>query len=68
VIAALARAREFTGEVVDEIKKVTWPDMPQLRNATLVIMVFVIIVALIIWIMDLSVSRILRTIIGLFTG
>ena len=68
MMAALARARAFTEEVVDEIKKVTWPDVPELRSRTIAIMIFVIIVALIIWLMDVSVSWILRSIIGLFAG
>jgi preprotein translocase subunit SecE len=64
---ALVRSKDFVGEVFDELKKVTWPDFPQLKNATLVIIVFVIIVALIIWLMDMSVRGILNFIMGLFT-
>ena len=64
--SAITRSRAFVGEVFDELKKVTWPDFPQLKNATLVIIVFVIIVALIIWIMDLSVRGILNIIMDLF--
>jgi preprotein translocase subunit SecE len=63
---AVTRTRTFVGEVVEELKKVTWPDFPQLKNATLVIIVFVIIVALIIWVMDLSVRGILNVIMDLF--
>ena len=64
--SAIARTRDFVGEVLDELKKVTWPDYPQLKNATLVIIVFVVIVALIIWIMDMSVRGILNVIMDLF--
>lgn len=63
---ALARTRDFVGEVMEELKKVTWPDFPQLKNATLVIIVFVIIVAIIIWLMDISVRTIINFIMGLF--
>lgn len=63
---ALTRTREFIVETIDELKKVTWPDFPQLKNATLVIIVFVIIVALIIWVMDLSVRGILNVIMDMF--
>ncbi len=65
---ALTRARTFLEEVVDEIRKVTWPDKGQLRNATFVIIVFVIIVALIIWVMDLVVRFAVNGILNLFTG
>ena len=67
-MVSLARTREFTAEVVEELKKVTWPDWPQLKNATFVILVFVLIVALIIAVMDFAVSGILNMIINLFAG
>jgi preprotein translocase subunit SecE len=63
---ALTRTKDFVTEVVDELKKVTWPDFPQLKNATLVIIVFVVIVALIIWVMDLAVRGLLNVILDLF--
>ena len=63
---ALARTKDFVGEVVEELKKVTWPDFPQLKSATLVIIVFVVIVALIIWLMDMGVRGILNVILDLF--
>lgn len=58
----------FVDQTVDEMKKVTWPDWPQLRNATFVILIFVIVVALIIWFMDRTVGFILNLIIDAFTG
>jgi preprotein translocase subunit SecE len=64
--AIVTRTRDFTMEVVDEIKKVTWPDWPQLKNATLVILVFVIIVAAIIWGMDLIVRGVISGIMDIF--
>lgn len=62
----VARTRDFVRETVDELKKVTWPDFPQLKNATLVIIVFVIIVALVIWLMDVSVRGILNVFMDIF--
>ncbi|HCW78878.1 MAG TPA: preprotein translocase subunit SecE, partial [Gemmatimonadetes bacterium] len=32
-----------------EIQKVTWPDMEQLRSATIVVLIFTMAVSLIIW-------------------
>ena len=66
-VESLVRVREFTAEAVDEIKKVTWPDWAQLKNATLVIIVFVLIVAIIIWLMDQSTRLVLQFIMNLFT-
>jgi len=64
----VTKTRTYIGEVVEELKKVTWPDWPQLKNSTLVILVFIMIVSLVIFAMDQVVSRILRFIVGLFTG
>jgi len=65
--AIVTTARDFLMEVYDEIKKVTWPDWPQLKNATLVILVFVLIVAGIIWVMDFGVRGVLGLIMNVFT-
>jgi len=65
--AIVARTRDFVNEVVDELKKVTWPDWPQLKNATFVILIFVMIVAGIIWVMDLGVRGVLGVIMDVFT-
>ena len=62
------RTRSFTTDVVDEIKKVTWPDWPQLKNSTIVVIVFVVIVSLIIFLMDFVVRNVLGFIINLFSA
>ena len=64
----VSRTRDFTGQVLEEIKKVTWPDWPQLKNSTLVVIVFVVIVSLIIFLMDLVVRGVLGFIMNLFSG
>ncbi len=48
----------FLREVQGEIKKVTWPDRQQLKNATLVIIGFVLVMALIIGVMDIVLQAI----------
>ena len=62
----VSRTRDFTTEVADEIKKVTWPDWPQLKNSTFVILVFVFIVSAIIWIMDFGVRTVMDVIMDVF--
>jgi preprotein translocase subunit SecE len=62
-----ARVQRFTSDVVEEIKKVTWPDWPQLKNATFVIIVFVVIVSALIFLMDWSVRSLLGVIFDLLT-
>lgn len=60
--------QEFFEGVQTEMKKVTWPDRDQLRNATAVILVFVIILAIIIGLMDSVFSAVVRGIVGLLSG
>lgn len=56
----------FVGEVQDEVRKVTWPDWPQLKNATLVIIVFMLLVAAIIFGIDTIVNLVLNMVRGVF--
>lgn len=67
MLGAVGRLREFTSQVQAEMKRVTWPDWEQLRNATGVIIVFVIVVAAIIGFMDLIFRYIVDFVVGLFT-
>ena len=66
--ALVTRTRGFLSEVTEEIKKVTWPDWEQLKNSTLVVLVFVIIVSAIIFLMDLVVRNVLGFIINVFSS
>jgi preprotein translocase subunit SecE len=64
---SIRNARDFVGDVQTELQKVTWPDVPQLKNSTYVIIVFVTVVALIIFGMDFVVNnalQMLRAILG----
>jgi preprotein translocase subunit SecE len=63
---SLAHTKDFIAEVAEELKKVTWPDWPQLKSATIVILIFVAIVTIIIKIMDLIAGGVVGFIIGLF--
>jgi preprotein translocase subunit SecE len=56
----------FLSECVEELQKVTWPDADQLRNATLVVILFTIAISIVIWLMDLFVSFVTRSIMGMF--
>jgi preprotein translocase SecE subunit len=48
--------RDFLGDVRTELQKVTWPDWPQLKESTIIILVFVVALALIIFSMDTLVT------------
>jgi len=66
VVEKVKETRDFVEECVGELQKVTWPDYEQLKNATLVVIAFSILLAGIIWIMDFAVRQILNLIMGLF--
>ena len=64
---AIRSTRDFVGDVQDEMKKVTWPDWPQLKNSTFVIIVFVMVVSVTVFVMDFLVSgalQLLRSLLG----
>tara|TARA_B100001123_G_C15329388_1_gene1030722 strand:+ start:1630 stop:1842 length:213 start_codon:yes stop_codon:yes gene_type:complete len=58
--------RVFIEECWEELAKVAWPDYDQLKNATLVVIVFVILISGIIWIMDVASRTLINFIMGIF--
>jgi preprotein translocase subunit SecE len=58
----IANTRTFLEDVREQMQKVTWPDRAQLKSSTIVIIIFVAILAAIIFGMDLVVSAILNLI------
>ena len=65
MLRTVTEFREFIAQVQAEMKRVTWPDWEQLRNATGVIIVFVVVVALIIGAMDLVFRGAINVILGI---
>ena len=55
----LQRMTAFVHQVAAEMRKVTWPDRGQIRNATIGIMIFVLFVGAIITLMDIVLQWIL---------
>ena len=55
----VARTSEFLSDVRAEMRKVTWPDRPQLRQATLAIIAFVLFIGAVIALMDLVLQGVL---------
>lgn len=60
--------QQFIEDVQVEMRRVTWPDREQLRNATAVILIFSIIIAIIIGLMDTLFSWFVRTAVGILSG
>ena len=62
----IQETKTFLEESAGELRKVTWPDFGQLKNATLVVLVFVILISAIIWLMDVLVRTLITSIMGIF--
>ncbi len=62
----ITATRDFIEECWEELAKVTWPDYEQLRSATLVVIVFVILISAVIWIMDVASRTVINFIMGIF--
>jgi preprotein translocase subunit SecE len=59
----------FYHGVMAELRKVTWPDLPQVRSATIAIIIFVLLLGLFITILDFILQGILiKAIPSLFAG
>lgn len=65
-VQKIRETREFIEESWGELQKVTWPDYEQLKNATLVVIVFLFIISATIWFMDVVVRALLDLIMGAF--
>jgi preprotein translocase subunit SecE len=59
LMEGLRQVPTFLGEVRQEMRKVTWPDRTQLRQATIAIIVFVLLIGAVIALMDLALQAIL---------
>ena len=55
----LSRVVGFYHEVMYEMRKVTWPDRAQLRQATITIIVFVLIISALIGLLDVTLQAVL---------
>ena len=66
VMERVKGVQTFLSECVEELRKVTWPDADQLRNATFVVILFTIAISVVIWLMDMFVSFVIRSIMGIF--
>ena len=58
----------FYGDVVAEMKKVTWPDRAQLQQATIQIIVFVLVLGAIIALIDVALQALLVRLPAMLAG
>jgi preprotein translocase subunit SecE len=65
-VQKIQETRTFIEESWAELKKVTWPDYEQLKNATIVVLAFLVLISAVIWLMDVVVRNVLELIMGVF--
>jgi len=53
------RAVEFYHEVAAEMKKVTWPDLPQVRQLSIGVVILALFIGLLIFLMDTVIRTLL---------
>ena len=58
----------FYHDVIAEMKKVTWPDRPQLQQATIQIIVFVLILGAVIALLDVALQALLVRLPAMLLG
>ena len=58
----------FYHDVVAEMKKVTWPDRPQLQSATIQIIVFVLFIGALIALIDVALQALLVRLPAMLMG
>ena len=68
-VAAVRGIPSFYQAVVAEMRKVTWPELPDVRRATIAIIAFVLLIGLFIWLLDIVLQQVLAGWIpSLFSG
>ena len=68
-VAAMRGIPSFYQAVMAEMKKVTWPEPPDVRRATIAIIAFVLLLGLFIWVMDVVLQQLLVKLIpSIFAG
>ena len=68
-VSAVRGLPSFYQSVMAEMRKVTWPEVPDVRRATIAIIVFVLLLGLFIWLLDVVLQQILvKMIPSLFSG
>ena len=62
----MAKLVKYFKDTKSELKKVTWPSKKQIKNNTGIIIVFIIIVAVFLFVCDLAFGGLRQTLLNLF--
>jgi len=56
--------QRFFRETMGELRRVSWPTWLEARNLTVVVIIVLVIMAIFLWVIDLSSTRILSLVVG----
>ncbi len=56
----IGKIKDFTSEVVKEMKKVSWPTREQLKESTNVVIVTTLVITFLVYIIDLVMSTVVN--------
>jgi preprotein translocase subunit SecE len=60
----MRKLQEYLKEVVQELRKVTWPTKDELKGSTTVVIVFALLMAAFVWAVDLTLSKLFGLLAG----
>ena len=58
------KIQRFIRETMGELRRVSWPTWPEARNLTVIVIIVLVIMAVFLWMIDLTASRILSLVVG----
>jgi preprotein translocase subunit SecE len=58
------RIQRFFRETTGELRRVSWPTWPEARRLTAIVVVVLVIMSIFLWLVDISVERVLALVIG----
>ncbi|MDO5738028.1 MAG: preprotein translocase subunit SecE [Eubacteriales bacterium] len=61
------RIRNFFKNIFQELKRVSWPDWPTLRQNTTTVLVIILVAAVSIWLFDMAIQGVLNA-TGFYSG
>ena len=62
-MGAVAKAMQFSREVLAEFRKVTWPSRQELTNSTVVVITVTVVLAFFLWGVDWPLAELVRRIL-----
>ncbi len=58
----ISSIKEFSNDVVKEMKKVSWPNKEQLKESTVVVLTTCVVISVFVWFIDTGMTFIIKTI------